>query len=68
MQGPKVRNRSKMIRGITNVEIKTVKQAELLNQDWNSPWACSLSIFLLASPFHTFAIESLTRPEWSICK
>ena len=40
-----------------------VNQGELLNQDSKQPWACSLSLFCLASPSLTLAIESLTTPE-----
>jgi hypothetical protein len=50
-----------MIRGPNNAEIKVVNQGELLIQDLNQPCLCSL--FCLANPPLTLAIESLTIPR-----
>ena len=63
MQGPKVRINIKIISGPTKVEMRVVNHGEKLNQDSNHPWFCSLSLFLLANPSLTLAMESFTTPE-----
>ena len=61
MQGPKVRSTNKMIKGPNREEIRVVNQ-ELLNQDSNQPWACSLSLFILARSSLVLTLEPLTVP------
>ena len=56
-----------MIKGLHREEIRVVNQGELLNQRSNQPWVCSLSLFCLASPSLTLAIESLSLAWSPVC-
>ena len=69
IQGPKVNNSRRTIRGPNKVDMRVVNQGEELNQDSNQPWLFSFSLFCLASPSLTLAIESLTTSgmAFSMC-
>ena len=68
MQGPKVNNSRRTIRGPNKVDMRVVNQGEELNQDSN--WhRLFLSLLCLSIPSLTLSIESLTTPGmvFSMC-
>jgi hypothetical protein len=63
IQSPKVKSNKIIISGPTIVEIKVVSHEELENQYSTHPGFWFFSLFLLASPIPTLAIESSTITE-----